>query len=259
MQERPLYFGRKQQPQHYRNSFSNYAQYQLIVVTEGALQAEYENEHKQFVRSSLGPLNGIILCPGSDFRLSTPHAPYGGHCILYDQALSDEGPAVLRFQADLNVRLVVESIEQEYLSNKTPAALLPLYELLFYRCKQVVQQKQMQSDEQSPQHICQQIDALLQTSAHSSARLEDLLQALPYSERHLRRLYRQQRGHSIKQAHMKIKLQEACYLLSHSQLNVTAIAYELGYPSSQYFSGLFKQRFAETPAAYRRRMNCTQK
>ena len=247
-----LKYGRKQQPLHYRNSFTDYSQYQFIVITSGSLQVEFHDADEAFTRCNLGQWHGVLLPPGSDFRLATPSSAYHGHFVEAPCEANQWPPYVQTFKADTQIRLAVEHLESEYRNPQTESALGVLYQLLYCRCQQVLGRLTSGSSENAEHEtICSHIDALLQASCRSESHLEELLNQLPYSERHLRRVYQAQRGCSIKQAQLDIKMQEACYLLAETELSITAIAYELAYPSSQYFSALFKKHTGMTPTAYK--------
>ena len=50
-----------------------------------------------------------------------------------------------------------------------------------------------------------------------------------------------------------LKYNRACYLLQYSSKNISSIAHEIGFESTEYFSRFFKKQAAITPTEYRRR------
>ena len=53
----------------------------------------------------------------------------------------------------------------------------------------------------------------------------------------------------------RIKLQRACVLLKERELNISQIAYSLGFSNPKYFSKCFKEEFNITPSEYQQKNN----
>ncbi len=49
-----------------------------------------------------------------------------------------------------------------------------------------------------------------------------------------------------------MKIERACYLLDTGELSISAVAEQLGYEDSYYFSRLFKKVMGVSPSSYRR-------
>ena len=56
---------------------------------------------------------------------------------------------------------------------------------------------------------------------------------------------------TIKSYINKVRLDKAKYLLTHSYLNVTDIAFDCGFSDSNYFSTAFKNKYGTSPKKYR--------
>jgi AraC-like DNA-binding protein len=52
-----------------------------------------------------------------------------------------------------------------------------------------------------------------------------------------------------------LRMEKAKFLLSESDLSVSAIAWSLGYGDLLYFSRIFKKIVGESPTIYRKRFN----
>ena len=72
------------------------------------------------------------------------------------------------------------------------------------------------------------------------------------SESHFARLFKQEMGFSPAEYLMRIRVEKARKLLSHSQKNASEIALECGFASSAHFSYAFKKRVGVSPLQYRR-------
>lgn len=58
-------------------------------------------------------------------------------------------------------------------------------------------------------------------------------------------------GLSPMQYHMSLRMKQAAYLLTNSDLSVKEIASKLGFCSQYYFAKLFKEKMKKTPTGYR--------
>ncbi len=240
-------WGRKWQPRHYRNVFQPYEQNMLIVLTDGSLRVEYEDYDGKSRLKDLYKGEGLCLPLGSSFCLSTPLSAYNGHWVEYDTTQEVAFPSyVEHFACDAQLQRCINEIEQEHTEADGSLAMPILYQLLGCRCLQ-----RLQAGQNENASLQRQIDVLLIANCRTDASLSSILGHLSQSERHIRRQYKALTGQSIKQRMQELKMTEAKHLLAASAYSITAIAFELGYPSSQYFSGLFKKITGMTPRAYR--------
>jgi AraC-like DNA-binding protein len=240
---RTLSFGRKQQPHRYRNEVSDYRQVLVIALTEGALSVESAE-----LRAELGRGEILLLPPHASFTLSTPRRGYHGHYVEGFPAEVSLPAVVRRFRADAELQRTLAQIELE-LRRPLDHALLPaLYSALYIRCLRHADSPRPRHD---PAPLLQHVDGILLTNRYTDYPLGKLLQGLPVSHRHLSRLYRRERGVTLKQAFLALKLAEARKLLVETSLPVSTIAAELGFPSSQHFATRFRQLTGKTPSALR--------
>jgi AraC family transcriptional activator of pobA len=75
--------------------------------------------------------------------------------------------------------------------------------------------------------------------------------AASVSRVHLNRLCQKAMGCSCRELIENVRFQEACRLLTYSEMPVTKIGFELGFDDPSYFSRAFRRKLGETPSRYR--------
>lgn len=242
--KRVLGAGRKHQPRGYRNELRDYPQFMVLVVLRGELVVD---DHR--VREAVAPPGVVVLTPGIDVVLSTPRTGYHG---FYVEGLPEEcdlPPGAHRIRPDAGILQTVADIEHE-LAHPSPDDATPaLYQLLLARCARRCRPDGARADAAL---VAEQVDRLLRANLYRQAPLDDILAPLPLGRRQLARIYRRERGTTIKRAQLALKIAEARALLRSPQLSVTAIAFDLGFPSSQHFATAFRAIAGMSPQAWRR-------
>lgn len=84
--------------------------------------------------------------------------------------------------------------------------------------------------------------------------VEDIADYVGVSRSHLFRSFETVLGQSPKEYLTDFRMKQACYLLEHSNLSITAIANSLGFDNSLYFSKTFHKQRGLSPKEYRRKM-----
>jgi transcriptional regulator GlxA family with amidase domain len=82
---------------------------------------------------------------------------------------------------------------------------------------------------------------------------DDLADRLGVSRRHLSRLFRVHTGRSIAEVLREERLQEAHRLLRETDWSVQQVAGMCGIDNASHFSTIFKTRFGQSPAQFRKR------
>lgn len=96
------------------------------------------------------------------------------------------------------------------------------------------------------------------TSNYSYAiTVEDIADYVGVSRSHLFRSFETVLGQSPKEYLTDFRMKQACYLLEHSGLSITAIANSLGFDNSLYFSKTFHKQKGLSPKEFRQ--NCHEK
>lgn len=238
---RVLSAGRKHQPAGYRNDLRDYPQFMLLVVREGELWIEAGGP-----REIARPTRIVVLTPGIDVTLSSPRTGYRG---FYVEGFPEECALTKgchRLDADVDERRLCGEIEDELATPAADGLAGVLLHNLFLRCLR-------RCASHGEDDVAARIDRLLEHHRYGAQRLDDLLAQLPYSRRHLERLYGAARGVSIKQRHLHLRLEEAKRLLATGGTTVTAVAFDLGFPSSQHFATVFRRAAGCAPGAFRDR------
>ncbi|MBO5070788.1 MAG: AraC family transcriptional regulator [Roseburia sp.] len=84
--------------------------------------------------------------------------------------------------------------------------------------------------------------------------VEDIADYVGVSRSHLFRSFETVLGQSPKEYLTDFRMKQACYLLEHSSLSITAIANSLGFDNSLYFSKTFHKQKGISPKEYRCKM-----
>lgn len=85
-------------------------------------------------------------------------------------------------------------------------------------------------------------------------KLEDISKATGISTRHLSRLFCKEFGMNLQDYITIVRISKARELLENSDMNITEIAYSLGFSSSDYFASFFKRYENISPKAYRKKV-----
>ncbi len=82
---------------------------------------------------------------------------------------------------------------------------------------------------------------------------KEISEALNYSASYLRYVFLKQSGRTITEHLRSIRLTHAANLLRFTNLSVTRISEECGFPDSSYFSTVFKNEYKISPVSFRHR------
>ncbi|MBO4980187.1 MAG: AraC family transcriptional regulator [Clostridia bacterium] len=159
-------------------------------------------------------------------------------------------PWVVReFQADPDqITRSYRTLRQEMPpKEKIDTLLLPLCRMLELA---YIKKKTEQDTSSDP---FKQILAYIQTNASSGLTVQDICQTFCCSRSYLSHTFKKQTGKSFCEYLTDIRLERAKRLLELSELNVTEIAYSVGFQDSNYFSSVFKKHVGLSPLAYRKK------
>ena len=81
--------------------------------------------------------------------------------------------------------------------------------------------------------------------------MEDIAAYVGLSRSHLFRSFELVLQQSPKEYLTDFRMKQACYLLEHSNLSITAIANSVGFDNGLYFSKTFHKKKGASPKAYR--------
>lgn len=103
------------------------------------------------------------------------------------------------------------------------------------------------SDEQLMNRIMELVNANL---SNSEFNIEDIVETLGISRTHLHRKLKEMTGLSAGKFILNLRLQQAAKLLEENGMNITQIAYAVGFTSQTHFSTIFKNYYGVTPSEY---------
>ncbi|MBI4978014.1 MAG: helix-turn-helix domain-containing protein [Spirochaetes bacterium] len=95
---------------------------------------------------------------------------------------------------------------------------------------------------------------LISCSLDENRHFGDIFRDIPFSHEHFTRMFKRLTGMSPKEYQMKERIAKACKLLAGT-MNITSVAFESGYATSQHFAADFKTHTGMTPSAYRKKLS----
>ena len=99
--------------------------------------------------------------------------------------------------------------------------------------------------------FCEAVAHYLMRHHTSPITLDDVSRAFFCSRSHISHQFKKQMGKSVREYLTELRIEDAKRLLRHSELDVTEIAYSVGFGDSNYFSVVFKSHVGCSPTAYR--------
>lgn len=171
-----------------------------------------------------------------------------------------------------NITMIIEEAQQALLlplfnpyinkldADHTPPAgaiqMIKLYLEQFlislYRCASTKTNEQIPSMYQDfDDYLVQEMIGYLNKHLLHSISIAALCQEFSYSKAYLSKLFKSKTGRTILEYFTALKIAEAKRLIRETNLNISQIASQLSYESSQYFSRSFKRVTGMTPQEYR--------
>lgn len=86
---------------------------------------------------------------------------------------------------------------------------------------------------------------------HQDLKVNDIAEHFGYNGKYLSHTFKKIVGMTLKQYIIKIKMEEAAFLLSDTNLSIKEISDALGYSDNHNFMKLFKRQMGMTPSEYR--------
>jgi AraC-like DNA-binding protein len=235
--------GLKRQPPGYRFATSNYDLLQAIVVQNGELVVKLEDgSTRRAIRGM-----ALLLRPGSRFMLSCPRRGYDGVFVVVPASKEQTGPSHL-FPAGRT--LAVVAIEMRNAIESGAAAhpgLLHAFAALLLRLVENAEAPVSPSGDS----WADRVGHLLDSHLYSSTPVAEILRGLPLGARQIHRHFQAATGKGVKRHLLERKIMEAKKLIANPALKITAIAMDLGFPSSQHFATQFRAIVGMTPSAWR--------
>ncbi len=100
--------------------------------------------------------------------------------------------------------------------------------------------------------LAERIIRFIKQNRHLSITSKDICEALYCSRSHMSTAFNKATGKTVREYITELRVSDAKQLLTHSDLNVTEIAYSVGFNNSNYFSDIFKKHCGLSPLEYRK-------
>lgn len=110
-----------------------------------------------------------------------------------------------------------------------------------------------ETETETPPHPFKQILAYIQSNASTNLSAESLCQTFACSRSYFSHTFKKHVGKGFREYLTDIRLERSKRLLELSALNVTEIAYSVGFQDSNYFSTVFKKNVGLSPLTYRKK------
>lgn len=248
--------GLKSQPPRYSFSTQGYDQFQVIFVASGELHLVVRDQ------DSVAPPGHLVVLPiGAAFRLYTPAADgYGGvFCVLREPLPENfSGPAAWSGPADRAAQQLAGQMQQEIAAPGAGSQELldHLGSALAWRAVRQMAAAAAALDgtrAQSARYWADSVRQAIQANLFSPRGVRAILADCGLSYRQLARHFATVAGEAPKDYQLRLKISEAQRLLTETNLSITNIAFELGFPSSQHFATQFTRLTGRKPSTVRQR------
>ena len=139
-----------------------------------------------------------------------------------------------------------ESIrEKNMLAERSMMDMLQFVEILFDQITTL--EKRLQT----PYKVVNEVKEYIKTHFREDMSREQISAAVYITPNYLSKLFRSETGMTLREYINNCRIQEAKRLLSHTDLSVSEIAFELGFESMSYFSTVFRKICGVSPIAWK--------
>jgi AraC-like DNA-binding protein/quercetin dioxygenase-like cupin family protein len=158
----------------------------------------------------------------------------------------------MKFVDNGEIRTILEHIllQQQSLSSYSRTLSKIYFCELFVCLSKIISETRDEFGKLKNHHVTAGLDFLV-NSYTSKISVEDVARHIGLSPRHFSRLFSQEMGLTVQDYLSIFRIKKAKDMLHNSELDITQIAYSLGFNSSQYFTTWFKRVEHVTPKQYR--------
>jgi len=101
--------------------------------------------------------------------------------------------------------------------------------------------------------IAQKAILYMKQNIEKPVRLNEIAEQFRLSVSHFCRLFKQRTRYAPMDYFIQLKMQYACQLIDHSNMQISEVSRELGYEDAFYFSRIFKKTIGMSPLVYKRK------
>lgn len=238
-----VFLSRKLMPAGYSFASANYDKYQVIYVQNGELKLTVENRDHVLTPGWL-----TFLRRESAFTLSSDSGYSGLGLIMEGSELSEFAGETRAVMADSQTRTTAELIDHYLLKpDMDSRRIIRSLSYAFISQAMELEKRHIMSGKENWSEIAK---AVLDVSLGTGVSAKQALAHIPLCYRQLSRLFSAAYGMSPKQYQVSARIEEAKRMLNGSGLNITEVALELGFASSQHFATQFKKVAGMTPREF---------
>lgn len=179
-------------------------------------------------------------CPSISSLLSNRVLRFG---VPVDMPIADRA----FHDTDGSVRRLIKQMEKEYTDCRTGYR-----ELLRCYLTQVLVCAARACETREPHEAVTKVMEYLKTHYEKPLCLETLSTLVGYTPQYLSSLFSEELGMSIQVFLQRMRIEEACRLLAHTNLSVSEIAAAVGYQDTRHFSKVFRRYQIIAPREYRK-------
>ena len=179
-------------------------------------------------------------CPSLSSLLSNRILRFG---VPMDIPIADR----VLHDTDGSVRRIIKSMEREYTEHRTG-----YMEMLRCYLTQALVCAVRASETPFPHEAVTKVMEHLKTHYNKTLSLEELSRLVDYTPQYLSSLFSNEVGMSIQEFLQRLRIEEACRLLSCTDLPVAEIAAAVGYQDTRHFSKVFRRYQTISPKEYRK-------
>jgi len=190
---------------------------------------------------------------GYDLFILLHHArPFMGNAQLEPVRESFLNLPVCHAKASDRVRYLAESLYEQVMQPQSNALAVPKMLTQFGEILLAVLDCVGQAEPQASSAFVDQAIAYMNEHIGQLLNIDDLTELTGYSKTALIEGFKAQKGVPPIDYFLRMKVRNACHLLTSTDIPIADIASELGYVSPQYFATTFKRYMSMTPSAYRK-------
>ncbi|HKJ44745.1 MAG TPA: helix-turn-helix domain-containing protein [Balneolales bacterium] len=177
--------------------------------------------------------------------------------VLLEDATQDKLDQVtkdlLKFGIDIHED---DRLEELYLSSKVISpkqfeAVVKLLEIFAQHLTTVLNEKIIQQNEEEPPRI-KKAKRYIQDNIDHDLSLGDVASSVNWSAYYFSRMFKKATGINFVDYLSRVRIEQAKRMLLNPHLNVSEIAYEVGFQSITHFNRVFRKLTGESPSDYRR-------
>lgn len=107
----------------------------------------------------------------------------------------------------------------------------------------------------NPLTFIEKVNAVIADNFHNvHFSIEDLAKQVTYSYQHTYRKIKEETGVTPSVYIRRKRLERACFLMAETELNISEIAYRVGFNNQNYFSKCFGMEYGFPPSNYRKQL-----